>query len=193
MSVLAAIGILANVVPAIAGWIGGDDAENKAEEYVGIAKKLTGLDDGVEAANAVANDPALTKLFEVQAHEYRMAELEEDTKRLEAVNKTMRKESSAEDAWTRRWRPYWGFVAATVFGLIALSIAACLIVMAIKDTASFIAQLPLVISALAALFTIPGAILGVTAHHRGKMQRIQAGDGLSLEHEIKALISKVKD
>ena len=37
-------------------------------------------------------------------------------------------------------------------------------------------MVPQVIGAFAGLFAIPGAVLGVTAWHRGKRQRIEAGE-----------------
>lgn len=191
---LALLPALFQAAPSIAGWFGGDDAEDKARDVVGIAKKITGIDDEKSAVDAVVSDPQLAKIFETQAHEYRLAQLKSETSRVREVNATMRAESKSEDPWSRRWRPFWGFVSALAFGLVAFAIAGVLVIMAWQDTASFIAQLPAIVSSMAALFGIPAAILGVASWHRGKMQRIQAGENVGAQGGgwLEALRQKTK-
>lgn len=176
---LSLIPALLQAAPSIAGWFGGDDAEKVATEVVGIAKRVTGIEDDKAAVDKIAADPQLAKLFETQAHEYRLERLKAETLIVKEVNATMRAEAKAEDPWARRWRPFWGFVSAVAFGMVALAISGVLVMMAWQDTASFIAQLPAVVSSMAALFGIPAAILGVASWHRGKMQRIQAGENMA--------------
>lgn len=44
---------LAQVIPSIVGMFKGKDAEQQAENVVGIAKKITGIDDPQKAVDAV--------------------------------------------------------------------------------------------------------------------------------------------
>lgn len=57
-----ALGI-AKLAPMVAGWIGGDDAEDKANKVLSVAESVTGL-SGQEAVTALENDPELVKFFE---------------------------------------------------------------------------------------------------------------------------------
>lgn len=184
-------GLIMNAIPSIVGLFGDEDAEKTAGKVVDIAKTVTGLSDPDEAVQAAVKDPALLKQIEVQAHEYRLEQLKAETLVVKEVNATMRAETQSEDPWSRRWRPFWGFVSAVAFGLVALAISGVLVMMAWQDTASFIAQLPAVVSSMAALFGIPAAILGVASWHRGKMQRIKAGEVVQSKNLFE-LIRKAK-
>jgi hypothetical protein len=102
--------------------------------------------------------------------------IEEETKQQQAVNATMIAEGKSSDWWTSGWRPFWGFISGTAFFVVVCAIC-YFVVLAIKTKDSnLLMVLPQVVMAIAALFSIPGAILGVSAWHRGKMQRIQAGE-----------------
>lgn len=95
---------LASVAPTIVKWIAGDDAANVAQKVVDIAKTVTGKTDPADAAAAVKADPAIALQFQQawQAHE--LAMYEEETKRLQSVNETMRAEEGNADAFVRRAR-----------------------------------------------------------------------------------------
>ncbi|MFT6915619.1 MAG: hypothetical protein ACJAWL_001929 [Motiliproteus sp.] len=88
----------------------------------------------------------------------------------------MRVEATSENWWSSAWRPFWGFVSATAFGIISIAITVFFAILAYKDPSEAIKTLPTFITSLAALFAIPGAILGVSAWHRGQAQRIRAGE-----------------
>jgi hypothetical protein len=87
------------------------------------------------------------------------------------VNQTMQIESKSEHWPQYSWRPFWGFVSAVAF--LAVCVFCCILgyraVMGSDPTA--LATIPQLISSFATLFAIPGAILGVTAWHRGKEKR----------------------
>lgn len=67
---------LAKVAPVVAGWIGGDKAEEAATEVVGIAEKLTGK-SGSDALDAINADPAMALEFQkaVLKDKHRLDEL----------------------------------------------------------------------------------------------------------------------
>lgn len=90
-----------------------------------------------------------------------------------AVNVTMQAESKSEQWPQYSWRPFWGFVSGLAF-LIVVSFCCFLGYKAVigGDTDA-LEMIPKLVTAFAALFTIAGAILGVTAWHRGLQKRNQ--------------------
>jgi hypothetical protein len=109
--------------------------------------------------------------FKLKAQELTTEEVKETGKRIESVNATMRAEAKSEHWWTSGWRPYWGFVSGTAFLFVCLLVCVLAYQAVLGGHPEAMAMIPQVIGAFAALFAIPGAILGVTAWHRGKMQR----------------------
>lgn len=112
----------------------------------------------------------------LKVKEYTMREIEADKGIVEAVNATIQTEANSENWWTSGWRPYWGFVSGTAFLFVCILVCYMIYEGVIGGKPEVLAQIPQVIGAFAALFAIPGAILGVTAWHRGKKQRIEAGE-----------------
>ncbi len=102
--------------------------------------------------------------------------LAEDTKRIQAVNATMQAEARSTWWFSAFWRPFWGVTSALAFMAIVGGII-YLAATAIKaGNYNMLMTIPQIIMSMAALFAIPGTILGVTAWHRGQMQRIRAGE-----------------
>lgn len=106
------------------------------------------------------------------------------------VNETMRAETAQGHPWSGAWRPFWGFCSAIAFVLAVLGIFAIAGYAIYKADAALFSHLPTLIFYLAALFAIPGGILGVTAYHRGIMQRVEAGD-IPKPGLMDALVSRV--
>jgi len=113
----------------------------------------------VESNNQLALQQAV-----IQAGTARIAE---QTKQILSVNTTMQAEVS-HGGFSGFWRPYWGVISGTAFGVVAVAV--------LGGKPEALAMIPQLISAIAMLFAIPGAILGVTAYQRGKMQRAQVGE-----------------
>ena len=117
-------------------------------------------------------------MSEAEKAEFRMAadklaidELEANKSIIEAVNKTMQEEAKSDNWWTSGWRPYWGFVSGTAFLFVCCLVGYLMYEAVIGGKPEMMSHIPSVIGSFATLFAIPGAILGVTAWHRGKMQR----------------------
>lgn len=98
-------------------------------------------------------------------------EVQAEQKAIEAVNKTIQIESASENWWTSGWRPYWGFISGTAFLVVCVLVSILAYKAVLGGKPEAMAMIPQLIGAFAALFAIPGAILGVTAWHRGKKQR----------------------
>jgi hypothetical protein len=173
----------------------------------GVAGKLISSVLGVKnepdaVMEAIKNDPnAVLKLrqFEIESKvELRRMTLaaetrriEEETKQKQTVNETMIAEAKSDHWWTSGWRPYWGYTSATAFFVIVCAI--CYFVgLAIKTKdLNLLMVLPQIVMAIVALFSIPGAILGVSAWHRGKMQRIKAGE-VPVQGAVSSLLGRLK-
>jgi hypothetical protein len=139
-----------------------------------------GSPDEVDAA--LVTDPTLkVRLVELQKqHEAKLlelhlaavrVELEADTARLDAVNQTMRAEAQSDDLWQKRWRPFWGFTSAVAF-FAQVGAIAYLMVSGSPQAGDMINAL----GSLAMFWSVPMAILGISAWHRGveKVERIKA-------------------
>lgn len=138
--------------------------------------------DQVQQALAAASPETLVRLKQIEA-DITKANLEAGVKHHEVdagtisdVNETMRVEAALAHPWAGAWRPFWGFLSAGAFfvavvGIIGLTAYA----ISTKDS-RLLQEVPDLISALAMLFGVPGAILGVASWHRGQKQRIEAGE-----------------
>lgn len=109
--------------------------------------------------------------FKMAADKLAIDELEANKSIIESVNKTMQEESKSNNWWTSGWRPYWGFISGTAFLFVCILVCYLMYKAVIGGETEMMALIPPVITAFTTLFAIPGAILGVTAWHRGKMQR----------------------
>lgn len=93
----------------------------------------------------------------------KLAELE--VRAMESVNTTMQAEAKAEHWPTYSWRPMIGFAVA--FNMFAAAILIILVYMFKQD---LVAQLPNVLTALAALNATAMPVLGIASYFRGKSQ-----------------------
>lgn len=156
-----------------------------------------------ELAEAIKRDPeAALKLRQIEldnkAELQRLTlaaetqRLAEDTKKIQSVNATMQSEAQSKWWFSAAWRPFWGVTSALAFMIIVVGIVYLTSVAIEAGDYNMLTIIPQIIMAMAALFAIPGAILGVSAWHRGQMQRVQAGEvkGNGL---IGALASRIKN
>lgn len=108
---------LAQFAPQIARWLQDGDAPNAgevAEKVVQVATAVTGAATPEAAVDALKENAALAGQFQSRMAELYVdlvkAELVEDTKRLQAVNETMRAEVGSADIWVRRARPVFIYI-----------------------------------------------------------------------------------
>lgn len=88
-----------------------------------------------------------------------------------AVNQTMQAEASSEHWPQYSWRPFWGFVSGAAFGFVVWLCCYLGFKAVIGGKPEALAMVPQLVTAFSTLFAVPGAILGVTAWHRGKEKR----------------------
>lgn len=167
--------LAASVLPSIIGYF--DDDAGKAAEKVGrVVQGVLGTDDPTDAARMIQADPALAAKLRERLMDLQIELERERTKRIESVNKTMQAEQQAKHWWSSAWRPFWGFCSAVAF----LGVAGLCCWLGYKAIVAgdpkALAMIPQLITSFAALFAIPGAILGVASWHRGKEKRVMAGE-----------------
>ncbi len=133
-----------------------------------------------EVAAKIEADPHL--LLELRRlavdREVRLAAIESgrQVKTIEAVNATMRVEASQGHPWSGAWRPFWGFCSAVSFGLCVIGMIVLAAYAIYARRSDLLASVPTLAMSITALFGVPGAILGVASWHRGRMQRVAAGE-----------------
>jgi post-segregation antitoxin (ccd killing protein) len=105
---------------------------------------------------------------------YEIAQRQADSSDLSAVNLTMQEElkNSATESWYQKsWRPFNGFVVG-LGSLIGVVFTCYLFYLSIvlKDTMA-LTVVPQLAMSIAAILAVPGAAVGITAWHRGLLQR----------------------
>jgi len=99
-----------------------------------------------------------------------------DTARMGTVNTTIQSELNAKYWWSSIWRPIWGVASAIAFVVLTIFICVLAYKAIVSGNPAAITMIPQLIISFSALFAIPGTILGVSAWHRGKEKRINAGE-----------------
>jgi hypothetical protein len=171
-------GVVGPVVANLMRKVTGQPAED--EDYEAMAATIMGSPELQLEIEKLAIERERIELEKLEAeNDLERSKWEAETARMETVNATMRAEAGADDKWQRRWRPYWGFVSATAWGLIALSYSILVACIAFSVKGVEAAALTTVGSSLADMTVFLGvaaAILGVSAWKRGdeKIARIKA-------------------
>ena len=169
---------LAKLVPWIAGQLAGEKAQETAETVVRVAQAVTGIEDPEEAARKVAGDRGELLKFETALNEWRLQMAREDTARLIEINRTMQAEGQADDPWRRRWRPYWGFVSGTAFGIQIFGLMFIMgwaVIAEPAESAVIIERLAGLASSLMTTWALALAVLGVAVWKRSEDKQTQAG------------------
>ena len=167
------VGIAANAIMPGSGGI-----------VTSMVAKILGCDNTPEALTTAIQGASPDQIIALRKmeldNEVELKELAFKTVKLEvdreiavtgSVNASIQAEAQSKWWFSAAWRPFWGFVSALAFFVV--SVFCCFIAYEAVKTKNFqlLTVVPQLISAMAMLFSIPGAILGVTAWHRGKMQR----------------------
>jgi hypothetical protein len=163
-------GNIPGAIGTVAGWIGDALGVDPTPDAVSQALKTD-----PQAAIMLAEIEAKrqTDLAEMGAR-VDLAEIDADKSQISDVNTTMRAEGASEHWPQWSWRPAIGFAFA--LGFLACVLFVCVLAWQAVGGGKpdAISMIPTLVSAFAALFAIPGAILGVAAHHRGKQKRGEA-------------------
>ena len=160
---------LAQFAPGIVRWIAGDKAGEVADKVVGIAKTVTSKSDGADALAAIKADPALALQFQQSVMAYELALYQEDTKRLEAVNATMRIEAQSSDWFVRRARPAFMWSMSLAWSAI-MGTVCFVMVMDPANAGAFIGS----IAHMEPIWTWAFVATGIAVHARSKDKQAAA-------------------
>ncbi len=164
---------LSKVVPSIVGLFGDDKDEETAKKIINMAEVVTGK-KGDNATKALEANPELALKFKTKLLEDTQIHAQIGADILATINETMRVEAKSDKWWVSGWRPFIGFVTGVSF-FVAVCFVCFLTWEAIDSKSQDAMQMiPQVIFNFTTLFGIPGAILGIASHHRGKKQREQS-------------------
>ncbi|MDN5850288.1 MAG: holin family protein [Nitrococcus sp.] len=139
-----------------------------------VASALGVEDKPAALAAALKADPqALIKLKQIEqehVRELRRMTIEAETARLTQINVTMRVEAGAQDAYVRRWRPTFGYVAAGSW-LLQIAATAYAVVVSPGNAAAIIQA----VTSLTPMWGIALAVLGVSIQQRSRDKEVAAG------------------
>ena len=119
-------------------------------------------------ANASPELMAQVKKAE-QSYILEMEKLSVERQRM--VNGTMQAEAKSDKWWVSAWRPFIGFITGIAFLVCVIFVCILAYKGIVKGDASAMVMIPQLITSFTMLFGIPGAILGIASHHRGKEKR----------------------
>lgn len=154
-----------------------------AAREMGVKKKVTSTAQLQQIVEKASPD-MLLKLKKAE-YEFAIGMQQLASKDMETVNKTMQIEATSGDAWQRRWRPFWGFASGAAFVFVSLLVCYLGYEAVISKNVAALTMIPQLVGSFATLFAIPGAILGVSAWHRGKEKVVYAEAKLKQEEHSK--------
>jgi len=99
-----------------------------------------------------------------------LAEIQAQVSNIQAVNETMRAESSSDDLWQKRWRPFIGFVFGGSFAVVTVWVCYLMYLSLFEGRQDAMRAIPDLVNTFTTLFAIPGAILGVSAWGRNQLK-----------------------
>lgn len=162
------IGSAAPVVGSILGGPAGGAVGSMIASALGVSNKPDAV------AEHLKNNPeALEKIKRLEMEherELKRMAIEAETTKLAEVNKTMRAELEAESGYRAGWRPFFGYVFATSYG-VAMFGATYVIVAEPQHAAPVITAF----AQLTPLWGIALAVLGVAIHKRSEDKKLRAG------------------
>lgn len=129
---------------------------------------------------ALQNPDAAVKLkqaeydFKIQQGLQQIQQNAQDSDLAKTVNTTMQEESKSEHWLQWAWRPIWGVISAIAFGFVC--VLSCLLAYkaVVEHDSAAMGMIPQFITSITLLFSVPGAILGITAWGRNQLKIAQA-------------------
>jgi hypothetical protein len=165
-------GVVANLMRKVTGQPAQD------EDYESMAQTIMGSPELQLRVRGLAIEQERIELERLKAEiELETTKVRADTARIDSVNATMQAEAGSDKWWTSGWRPYFGFVTGTVWGILGLAMATAIILVACGAAeASVLAIIGTAFAGMAVFWSVPLAVCGVSAWKRGdeKIERIKA-------------------
>lgn len=193
---------IGKVAPLVAGLLGGPVGAGVALGAKLLGSLFSAEPEPEALMTAIKADPeALVKIrglelehqrelvrYSLEAETNQMAQ---ETLQIQAVNMTMQAETKSEHWVQYSWRPFIGFCTGIAFIILVCLVGWLAYEAILMASPSAIAMIPQVIMAFTGLFAIPGAILGVSAWHRGQLKREAANHEPENLEEKKKIASNI--
>lgn len=174
-----AILALAQLAPSILGLFTKNETAARAAETVStVARVITGKDSDAGALEVLKADPKLLIEYQQAVTAQAVALYQEETKRLEAVNATIRAEYASGDKYVARWRPTFGYCACVTWvleGLIVFGVMAYVVIAEPGRMAEVIGALTAMMKAMAEHWMYALAVLGIAVWKRSDDKKVAAG------------------
>ena len=176
----ALVGALAQLAPALGGLLFGEKGEQVASIASNAIKAVTGKSSDEEAIEALKANPQLVLEVERVVAAETIAVYQEDTKRLQTINDTIRSEHSNSDWFVRRARPAFMWAMAGTWTIQSLAIAAAILwAVFVKPEwgKEILEGIREIIDSLAAHWMYALAVTGVAVWARSEDKKTAAGAG----------------
>lgn len=158
--------------------------------------------DPADLLAKIQTDPqAAIKLKEIEAnHDVALQQVlmqravglaQADAAMVGSVNTTMQAETKSEHWMQWAWRPTCGFALAFGFLALIVLIGWICIESVITQQPQLLSMIPPILEAFTVLFGSMAAVVGVTAWHRGVMQRNQAAGSSVTDDLVSAVAGKL--
>lgn len=176
---------IADVAPILGTAVGGP-----AGAAIGaLISKNLGTKDDPESVyqHLMATDEWQFKVLEIEKNykveiqrldlEARKAELQAESNTITHVNQTMQKEAVSEHWSQYTWRPFWGFASGVAFFVVCIFFCVLAYQAVFQGNNQAMQMIPELVTSFTGLFTIAGAVLGITTYFRGKekVARVEHG------------------
>lgn len=153
----------------------------KSAAFRMLAKELTGdpsspVDDIIGMVDG-ADPDQLARLTELN-NIFTLERERIESQNLLVINETMRAEETSENWWVSAWRPFIGFSTGVAFIMVCGFVGWLTYEAIASKDMNAMQMIPNIIFNFTTLFAIPGAILGIASHHRGKQHRLKSGENL---------------
>lgn len=174
-----AISLASKFAPYLIRKLKGNRAADTAGEIFELAKAATGAKTPDKAIEMIESNPEIALKFKEAIMNYESMVIQEDTKRLDIVNQTMRIEYETTGKFKTCWRPFWGWVSGTVFGIQMLSFSYIGVRAIIKDpktAGEVITAIAALAAALSTTWLLALSVLGIAVHKRSQDKQSASGN-----------------
>jgi hypothetical protein len=162
---------LAQLAPTIMGLFTKNQTASRAADVVSsVARTVTGKGSDDGALEALKASPALLVEYQRAIDEHALAIYQDETKRLQAVNETIRAEAASGDAYVRRARPT--FIYAMAVSWLAQMVAVSVLVIWKPEHAATVIT---AFVSLGTMWSVALAVIGVAVHKRSQDKQVAAG------------------
>lgn len=176
--ILPVITALISAAPALLGLFDGDGegtAEKVAKVASDVARSVTGKGNDGEALKALEADPELLLEYQRQTAQRAISLYQEETKRLQAVNETIRAEAASTDPYVRRMRPTMGYAL-----ILSWTMTMAAVVYTIVDDPGAAASVIVALADLSIMWSVALSVLGLYVYKRSEDKKPAAGQGLGV-------------